>query len=156
MASASTKSLPIHIVEDHNEALEHIYRAIGSKKLPYTGICLLHLDAHPDLLSPDLPADLVYEKETLYETISISDWILPAVYAGHFNSIVWLKPPWSMQMTDGCYQLTVGRHRENGMIRSMIGMLLAVLILITTTQNIIVYYIVELYGVMSVYLFNQH
>ena len=120
MASASTKSIPIHIVEDHNEALEHIYRAIGSKKLPYAGTCLLHLDAHPDLLSPDLPADLVYEKETLFETISISDWILPAVYAGHFSSIVWLKPPWSIQMMDGCYQLTVGRHHENEKIRLLI------------------------------------
>lgn len=47
-------TLPVHIVEDHNEALAHIYRAIARKKLPFTGTALLHFDAHPDLLSPDI------------------------------------------------------------------------------------------------------
>ena len=44
----------VHVVEDHNEALPHIYRAIASKRLPFSGNILLHFDAHPDLLSPDI------------------------------------------------------------------------------------------------------
>ena len=45
---------PVHVVEDHNEALTHIYRAIARKRLPFRGTVLLHFDAHPDLLSPDI------------------------------------------------------------------------------------------------------
>ena len=45
----------VSVVEDHDEALVVIYRAIGSKKLPLNGSTLLHFDAHPDLLSPNLP-----------------------------------------------------------------------------------------------------
>lgn len=44
----------VHVVEDHDEALHHVHRAIGSKKLPFSGIGLIHFDSHPDLLSPNL------------------------------------------------------------------------------------------------------
>lgn len=47
-------SIPTYVVEDHDEALPLIYRAIGSKKLPLRGIGLIHFDAHPDLLSPNI------------------------------------------------------------------------------------------------------
>lgn len=47
-------ALHVHIVEDHDEALHHVHRAIGSKKLPFSGIGLIHFDSHPDLLSPSL------------------------------------------------------------------------------------------------------
>ena len=46
--------LAVHIVEDHDEALPCIYRAIAHKKLPFTGNWLIHFDSHPDLLSPDI------------------------------------------------------------------------------------------------------
>ncbi len=46
--------LPVTIVEDHDEALPVIYRAIGKKLLPFHSIGLVHFDAHPDLLSPDI------------------------------------------------------------------------------------------------------
>lgn len=46
--------LAVHVVEDHNEALPHIYRAIAAKRLPFSNTLLLHFDAHPDLLSPDI------------------------------------------------------------------------------------------------------
>ena len=46
--------LPVYIVEDHDEALPLIYRAIGSKQLPFEGIAFIHFDAHPDLLCPDI------------------------------------------------------------------------------------------------------
>ena len=109
--------LPVHVVEDHDEALVHIYRLIGSKKLSFSGNCLVHFDSHPDLLLPDMMADEVFNKDVLFARISIADWIMPAVYAGHISHIVWLKPFWSQQIEDGCFQLVVGRDVASGKLR---------------------------------------
>ena len=117
MASKLSSHIPVHIVEDHNEALEHIYRAIGSKTLTFSDICMLHLDSHPDLLLPNIPADLIFDKDVLLDSVSIADWILPAVYAGHLGCIVWIKPQWADQMQDGVYKLGVGKHLVNGQMR---------------------------------------
>ena len=48
----------VHVVENHDEALPHIYRAIARKKLPFSGSVLLHFDSHPDLLSPDMMVNI--------------------------------------------------------------------------------------------------
>ena len=57
--SASMQSsgvvVPVSVVEGHDEALPVIYRAIGGKRLPFSGTVLLHFDAHPDLLCPSIP-----------------------------------------------------------------------------------------------------
>ena len=45
-------ALPVYVVEDHDAALPLIYRAIGAKRAPFSGLALVHLDAHPDLLCP--------------------------------------------------------------------------------------------------------
>ncbi len=47
-------SVPVHVVEDHDEALAYIHRAIASKILPFRSSVLVHFDSHPDLLSPDI------------------------------------------------------------------------------------------------------
>lgn len=108
---------PVYVCEDHHEVLPHIYRAIGSRHLPLSGTILAHFDAHPDLLLPDMLANDCYEKDVLFDTVSIGDWILPAVYAGHFSVIIWYKMDWSTQLRDGCYQLGVGRHKTSGKLR---------------------------------------
>ncbi|XP_013401052.1 UPF0489 protein C5orf22 homolog [Lingula anatina] len=106
------KNIPVVVVENHNEALPHIYRSIGSKHLPLKGITLIHLDAHPDLLIPkDITADQVFDKEKLFESLSIENWIIPAVYAGHITDIVWVKPPWAHQMEDQETVCCVGKHK---------------------------------------------
>ncbi len=108
----------VHIVEDHNEVLPHIYRAIGARQLPFTNLCMVHLDSHPDLLIPSsLQADDIYSKETVYDEISIENWIIPAVYAGHVNHVVWVKPPWAGQMTDKMIDMYVGKHSDSGNIK---------------------------------------
>lgn len=111
-------TMPVHVVDDHNDALRHIYREIGSKHLPLYGNVLLHFDAHPDLSIPkDMPADYVYEKEQLFDSLSIENWILPAAYAGHFDKIIWVKPPWARQLNEGESVFNIGKHKTSGAIR---------------------------------------
>ncbi|XP_045193254.2 UPF0489 protein C5orf22 homolog isoform X2 [Mercenaria mercenaria] len=101
------------------KVLPHIYRSIGSKHLPLEGITLVHLDSHPDMLIPvDMPADNVYDKQELFDTLNIENWILPAVYAGHISHIVWIKPPWCSQIDDKSIKFYVGKCQKTGTIRT--------------------------------------
>lgn len=62
-------------------------------------------------------ADVVYDKEKLYEEISIENWMMPACYAGHFKNIIWVKPPWAHQMSDGTQTFHVGKQKNTGKMR---------------------------------------
>lgn len=107
------------IEEDHHNVLPHIYRAIGSKHLPMDDITLVHFDSHPDMLIPvDMPAQTVFEKHNLFDSLSIENWILPAVYAGHISHVVWVKPPWCSQIHDKTLQFYVGQCKKTGTIRT--------------------------------------
>lgn len=108
--------IPIFVVENHNEVLEFIYRCLGSRHLPFQNNRIIHFDAHPDLtISNKIPADYVYEKEKLLDAVSIENWIMPAVYAGHFNDVTWIKANFCKQIHDGKYDFKIGDH--NGLIR---------------------------------------
>ena len=136
--------LPVHIVEDHDEALPLMYRAIGAKHLPFSGITMIHFDAHPDLLSPDIAvcftwlhpisetcmsistripqytqADELLNTQLLYSQTSIADWILPAIYIGHISCMVWMKSSWCFQIPEGRHQLIVGKDKISSHIRSV-------------------------------------
>eukprot|EP00731_Ephydatia_muelleri_P027075 Em0018g1175a len=58
-----------------------------------------------------------YDKEKLYAHTSIAEWILPAIYAGHVDWVVWVKPPWAQQMDEGTHNLTVGKDVTSGHVR---------------------------------------
>ncbi|XP_063154846.1 UPF0489 protein C5orf22 homolog [Candoia aspera] len=110
--------LPVWVVEDHHEVLPFIYRAIGSKHLPVSNISFVHLDSHPDLLIPvNMPADTVFDKETLFSELSIENWIIPAVYAGHFSQVIWLHPAWAQQIEEGTHHFLVGKDTSTTTIR---------------------------------------
>lgn len=109
---------PIYVVENHNEVLSFIYRCIGSKHMPLNDNAIIHFDSHPDLLIPNnMPAETVFDKYALFEFLSIENWILPAAYAGHFGTIVWIKPPWSNQIPDGEYEFLIGSEKSSKEIR---------------------------------------
>lgn len=59
-----------------------------------------------------MPAETVFNKEELFEKISIADWMLPAAYAGHFKNIVWIKPPWAKQIPEGSLTFRIGETDE--------------------------------------------
>ncbi|XP_006896866.1 PREDICTED: UPF0489 protein C5orf22 homolog [Elephantulus edwardii] len=110
--------LPVWVVEDHQEVLPFIYRAIGSKHLPASDISFVHFDSHPDLLIPvNMPADTVFDKETLFGELSIENWIMPAVYAGHFSHVIWLHPTWAQQIREGKHHFLVGKDTSTTTIR---------------------------------------
>lgn len=110
--------IPIFIAEYHHDVLPFIFRCIGSKRLPFEGNTIIHLDSHPDMLIPkDMPAEKVFDKEQLYESISIENWLMPAAYGGQLTNLIWVKPPWAKQMEDGCKKFKIGKHKIKGSIR---------------------------------------
>ncbi len=49
--------------------------------------------------------------------LSIENWIIPAVFAGHINKVVWVKPPWATQMSDSTSSFYVGREATDDSLR---------------------------------------
>ncbi|XP_067133761.1 UPF0489 protein C5orf22 homolog [Centruroides vittatus] len=108
------KSLPVFIVEDHNEVLYYIYRALGSKTLPFENGAIIHFDSHPDLLLPKgFDPSLIRDKNYVMSAVSIENWLLPLFYAGHFDTLIWMKPPWAQQIQDGRYLFEIGTNQHN-------------------------------------------
>ncbi|XP_038070135.1 UPF0489 protein C5orf22 homolog [Patiria miniata] len=110
--------VPVWVVEDHNDVLPHIYRAIASRHLPFQGVTMLHFDSHPDLqIATEMDADTVFDRLELFSSLSIENWILPAVYAGHIGGVVWIKPPWADQLPEGSRRVAVGKHTRSKKLR---------------------------------------
>lgn len=111
------RPVPVHVVEPHHHALYHIYRAIGRKKLPFSNLLLVHLDAHPDLvLPPGLQGSRSRDREHVLDTVDIESWILPAALAGHLDRILWVRSPWSKQIPDGEYHFVIGEKGDRAKV----------------------------------------
>lgn len=118
MSLKKYKQTPIHVVEDHHEVLPHIYKSMGAKYLPLQHNTLVHFDSHPDLLiPPQLQAEDIIDKYKLFSELSIENWIMPAIYAGHFNKVIWIKQSWCNQMDDDVYVFHVGKCVTTGTIK---------------------------------------
>ncbi|XP_063826592.1 UPF0489 protein C5orf22 homolog [Ostrinia nubilalis] len=112
------KKMPIYVVEEHNDALQFIYSAIGGKKLPMEGTTLLHFDAHPDMLiDRKLKGEEARSGRKVLPLLQIENWIVPAAAAGYIDRVVWLRPPWANQFSDGTRVIQVGDDAHTGLLR---------------------------------------
>lgn len=111
------EKIPIFVVENHNDVLHFIYRCLGARRIPFSANKILHFDSHPDMTIPkSMPAEFVRDKDKLLDTVSIENWLMPAVYGGHIDQLIWMKPHWAHQINDGDYEFSIGDHA--GQIRS--------------------------------------
>ncbi|XP_030387171.1 UPF0489 protein C5orf22 homolog [Scaptodrosophila lebanonensis] len=107
------KQIPVFIVDYHNDVLEFIYRCLASRHLPLENNILVHFDSHPDLvIANDIPASASYDKDTMLTELSIENWIMPTLYAGHFNRMVWLKNSWCQQIPTGKHEFKIGHKND--------------------------------------------
>ncbi|XP_075536147.1 misexpression suppressor of ras 6 isoform X2 [Dermacentor variabilis] len=113
------RAIPVHVVEPHFHALDYIYRAIGSKKLNFDGLLLIHFDAHPDLvIPPQLEPQKIQDREHVMSSIDIESWIMPGALAGHFDRLLWVRSPWSDQLPDGDHCFLIGEKDGRAKVSS--------------------------------------
>lgn len=99
--------------------MESIYKCLQSRHLPFEENLLIHFDSHPDMCRPEhMPACFVYDKELLLEAVNIENWILPTVYGGHINKVIWIKPYWAKQINVGRHEIEVGEWNKEIYVNS--------------------------------------
>lgn len=73
---------------------------------------LLHFDAHPDLVVPDISPELLFDRRYLVDELSIENWIIPMCATGLVDHVVWIKQEWARQMPVGRHVINVGVDKE--------------------------------------------
>lgn len=92
-----TALIPTVLLEEHNEAFYLWHWGISKGHLAREGNTLLHVDEHADLSHPFLrqPVDSLNSAaevaEFTYSQLGIAGFIWPAIFAGTFTRLVWVK-----------------------------------------------------------------
>lgn len=86
-----------YILEEHNEAF-FVWYYLKSKNYFFENSTLLHIDHHSDLTPPLMKSyfnqnekSLSIIKRITYKELSISSFIIPAIYMRMFDKMIWLK-----------------------------------------------------------------
>lgn len=67
-----------------------------------------------------MPACFVFDKVLLLEAVNIENWILPPIYGGHIDHVVWMKPPWAGQIPTGRYDFEVGEYNKEIYVNALL------------------------------------
>ena len=115
------RRIPVFIVENHDDVMEFLLKCFATRHLPFQNMMMIHFDSHPDMCIPRLmAAKTVYQKNELLESLSIENWIIPTLFAGHLNEVQWVRPPWANQMPDGQHTFFVGEYNDRIHVNSVL------------------------------------
>lgn len=107
--SRNFTKIPVFVVENHNDVLEILLPSLANRYLPFNDNLMIHFDSHPDMCVPrQMPAENIFERQMLLESLSIENWIVPMLYAQHVNELAWVRPPWANQIENGRHEFSVG------------------------------------------------
>jgi hypothetical protein len=91
-------SIPLVAIEEHHQAFTVWFWAREQKMLPTEPCHLLHVDTHSDFHVPQLrsslnrlPQELCAIKRFTNEELTISSFIVPAIYLELFDQVTWLS-----------------------------------------------------------------
>lgn len=109
--------IPVFICEYHHDALRFIQKCYGSRHLSMGGgqdtlPQLIHFDAHPDMVVPEIEPALLYDRANLPDELSIENWIIPLCATGLIDRVTWIKQGWARQMPVGEHIFHVGVSEE--------------------------------------------
>ena len=101
------KKTPLLIVEEHHEAFFVWNYCINKELIQPSQNCLLHVDFHSDFNIPKLTSSIDTLNGSLqrifdftYNELSISDFIIAAVYQEIFNQVIWIDQIKNVQNED--------------------------------------------------------
>lgn len=96
--TSTQSSVPLFIMEEHHEAFFVWHYAIRAGLMAPAGNSLLHVDEHADIGAPrlfqsvdELGDDLQAIHRFTFDELSCFEFIVPSLYQGLFNELVWLR-----------------------------------------------------------------
>ena len=99
---AQTNRIMTYVLEEHNEAFLIWNHAVNKKLISESKNTLLHIDEHFDMAVPrtkESIENIRYDMNGLinytYNELSVNSFIVPALYQGIFNKVIWVKKDFS-------------------------------------------------------------
>lgn len=120
--------LEMTVVDEHNNAMLPVWKAMRANRMPKKGLKFLHFDSHPDLgcIEAEDDHDLnvlskvysgSYNRMDLHDFSCIGTFILPMVLEGIIDEVTWCAGHWCHQLGAGSYDLLVGISKEDGRMK---------------------------------------
>ncbi|KAK6172464.1 hypothetical protein SNE40_016105 [Patella caerulea] len=97
----SSPTIPVYIVEEHHEVIPYWFKTAKEGKLPTRGNVLVHIDGHPDTVTPNFEQGLpIFNQPKTPRHLtqlmqSNDDFIMSSVYAGFISRLIWIYPSWN-------------------------------------------------------------
>lgn len=122
------ENLQMTVVDEHNNAMLPIWKAMRNNRMPQSGLKFLHFDSHPDLgcIEAEDEVDLKvlrgvysgrFNRLDLHDFTCIGTFILPLVLEGIIDEVTWCAGHWCHQLNSGSYDLLVGISKVDGRMK---------------------------------------